>query len=175
MQLDLPQWVAWLLGVFVLIGAAGGVFVIVRLVTIMTKSYLLLISMTTTLEKFDQLSSVLFELARQFKNDSGSSALDKIEKLQQAGVIQQADAEIIKSAIANIRAEQTMLALDQKRQPATTQTIHIGGDAVGHEKAIGADEVHQDKVGGNKAEGTKIEGTITEGKITGVLKEDTKR
>lgn len=146
MQLDLPQWMVWVIAAFVLIGAAGGVFVIVRLVTIITKSYLLLIKMTTTLEKFDQLSSVLFDLARQFKNDSGSSALDKIEQLQQAGVIQRADAEIIKGAIANIRAEQTMLALDQKRQPATTQTVHIGGDAVGHGKEIGQDEIGQDKV-----------------------------
>lgn len=141
MQLDLPQWVVWVIGAFVLVGAAGGIFVVVRLAYIMGQSYVLLINMTETLKKFDQLSSVLFDLARQFKNDSGSSALDKIEKLQQAGVIQQNDAEIIKSAIANIRAEQTMLALDQKRQPATTQTVHIGGDAVGHEKAVGNDEV----------------------------------
>lgn len=177
MVLDLPQWTVWVVGAFVLIGAAGGVFVVVRVVAIMTKSYLLLISMTATLEKFDTLSSTLFELARQFKNDSGSSALDKIEQLQAAGVIQRADAAIIKAAVANVRAEQTQLALEQRRQPATTQTIHIGGDAVGHEKAIGADEVHRDKIGqdqigGDKlAAGSKIE---IEGTVSGKIKETPK-
>lgn len=141
MQLDLPQWAVWLIGAFVLIGAAGGIFVIVRLVTIMGRSYLLLVSMTETLKKFDQLSSVLFDLAHQFKNDSGSSALDKIEKLQSAGVLQAEDALIIKAALRDLRAEQTALALENRRQPATTQTVHIGGDAVGHEKEVGGNEV----------------------------------
>lgn len=138
MQIDLPQWMVWTVAILVLVGTMGGIFVIVRSAAIITKSYLILIKMTATLERFDKLSSVIFDLANQFKNDSGSSALDKIDALRDAGILQAQEVVLIKAALGNLRAEQTRLAQREMQQPATTQTVHIGGDAVGNNKTVGS-------------------------------------
>lgn len=134
MTVTLDPLLLAILAVIIGIGVLGGVFVIVRLAYTTTTSMVLLQKMQPIMEELQTLAPVIFAIAKQFTNDHGSTARDEMNRNTAQGVTLAADVVTMSKQIGDLRAEQTQLALEQSRQPATTQSIHIGQDLVAHDK-----------------------------------------
>lgn len=154
MQIDLPIWAIVLIVTVLGLGVIGGVIYLARVAILLAK---ILEGMNALLP----LIPVVISMANQFKRDSGSSLRDELDKNTEQGRRSEQGDIARDHKIDNLRAEQTRLALEQKVQPATAQTITVEGVRVG-QVAAGSDNKQATAVGEVKKIVGVIEGTIIE-------------
>ena len=130
MLVELPVWLIVLFVVLIIGATLTGIFIVVRTIYVITRTFLTVQRVETKLEQLDHLGSVIFQIANEFKNDSGSTLKDTIDALEREGKIQNEAAILIRASLNNLRAEQTQLALFQQRQPAVALENVIAGHPV---------------------------------------------
>lgn len=137
MLVELPSWFVWIVGFFALTMAIGGVIYVARLAYVVTRTFVIVQRVEQKLVLLDTFGSTLFEIAREFKNDSGSTLLDTIQRLEREGKIQSDAASLMRIALSDIRAEQAMLALFNRRQPAVSGVSPISIINAGQGASVG--------------------------------------
>lgn len=167
----LPGWAVVIIGILVIFGSLSGLYTIYRLSRDVTETVALLRKITPSLSKLDKLDaldelaefgSVLFAIAKEFKNDSGSSLKDTVEELAKARKIDSDAAEILRGKVSDIRAEQVMLALQDRRQPAIAlHTTNISGEVQAGKDFVGRDAANSQTVAIAPGEQVNVKGVTS--------------
>lgn len=130
---QMPEWLQWILGAGAVIGALAVIWTKVlkplsKLIVYIDKLLPLVAELLAKSEKDPDYLSVLGEIAAQFKTDSGSTLRDVINRLEQASIKVQADAEELRIKAGVIKEEVAVVKELAKTDRAEMSRDRVAAD-----------------------------------------------
>ena len=113
----MPTWVTYILGAAALIAALGVIWAklikpLAKLITLLSDAVPMLSTLLEVFKKNPNLLKVIYEIADQFKTDSGSTLRDVVNRLEVAAQKQEVNAEGLKVGVETVKQ---VAGLDRER------------------------------------------------------------
>lgn len=130
---DMPLWLQWILGSSAVIGALAVLWTklirpLSKVIVFLDQLLPLLTDLLARSKKDPDYLSVLSEIAAQFKTDSGSTLRDVINRLEQASIKVQADAEDLRIKAGVIKEEVAVVKELAKTDRAEASKDRVASD-----------------------------------------------